>query len=82
MGGIFSEKLSTLLDTEKGAKLADRIHELLLSLNNKSALNEVSKNKRSVADEPESKKKLKEENGVEPAGIVANPMSATDVSEV
>lgn len=59
MGGIFADRLSTLLDSEKGAKIADRVQELLLFLK-KDSLMKIKR--KAEEDEPDPKRKIKEES--------------------
>lgn len=79
MGGSISEKLSTLLDSERGAKLADRVQDLLSFLN-KNSLSKMSQNKRGQenGDSDQSAKKMKDESSAAVA-VKTNPLSATEV---
>lgn len=76
MGGFISEKLSTLLDPERGAKLADRIQELLLFLN-KHSLHKMGQKRNHENGDSDLKKKVKEENST-PA-VETNPLSLAEV---
>lgn len=58
MGGFIADKLSTLVDPERAAKLADRVQDLI----SKSALHKATQSKRNLENgEAEARKKLKEE---------------------
>ena len=78
MGGIFADKLSTLLNAEKGAKIADRVQELLLFLKKDSL---IKIKRKAEGDEPDAKRKVKEENGIQTEAIKsAIPLSNVAVS--
>lgn len=77
MGGFISEKLSTLLDPERGAKLADRIQELLSFLN-KHSLHKMGQKRNQENGDSDPKKKVKEENST-PAAVETNPLSLAEV---
>ncbi|XKL59109.1 hypothetical protein PGB90_000125 [Kerria lacca] len=75
-----TEKLSTLLDSDRGAKLADRVQDLII----KSSLHKMSQNKRNIENgDLEFKKKLKdEENFVLNAAKPSNPLSANQIKDM
>lgn len=73
MGGILSEKLSTLVDIERAMKLTDRVQDLI----NKSSLHKMAQNKRNLENgDTEVTKKIKDEVDA----VVAPPVVSTQLS--
>ncbi len=65
------------MDTDRGAKLADRVQDLI----NKSSLHKMSQNKRNLENgDAEAKKKAKEE--ISNAQKPANPLSPNQVQNL
>ena len=75
----FSDKLSSLLGSEKGAKLADRVQDLLSFLE-KDSLTKL-KRKNDGEEDPDPKKQTKEENGIQLAEAPPSLLTPTDVSD-